>query len=444
MAASRNKGPDSPGEAVASCLAAYLPVGASLHLGLSGGRDSVVLLHALKSLLPERVRAIHVNHGLSPNADDWASFCATLCREWEIPLDIATVRVQSRGKGLEAAARAARYQAFQAHGVTFLALAHHRRDQAETLLLNLCRGAGVSGAAAMRPRREMLAMTVLRPLLAVSDAEISAYAKTHRLAWVEDESNALPHFRRNFLRHEVLPKLSEIFPAAEANLARAAGHFSEAETLLSDLAALDAAQIEADARHFLGLSPARQANWLRGYLKTARWSVPDAARLAEALRQFSHAVERGVSGELRLPEGCMHFWRGRFYLVADVSIPESPRYWDGQTPLFWAGGWLRLEARQGEGLRMDRLGENLGENPERQLSVRSRRGGETLCLALDRPRRSLKKLLQEAAIPPWRRERLPLIYRGDEMIACPGIGIQAEWQCKADEPGWLPVYTDTL
>ncbi|MCL2076708.1 MAG: tRNA lysidine(34) synthetase TilS [Betaproteobacteria bacterium] len=437
MVASRNRLPDLPGEAVSNCLAAHLPIGSALHLGLSGGRDSVVLLHILKSLLPDRVRAIHVHHGLSPHADEWADFCSRLCREWEIPLQIARVEVCRQGQGLEAAARAARYQAFREHGASCLALAHHRRDQAETLLLNLCRGAGVAGAAAMRDKREMPRMTVLRPLLAVGEEEIATYAEARKLSWVEDESNARTHFRRNFLRLEILPKLSATFPAAEASLARAAAHFAEAESLLHDLAAHDAAHIEEDANYFVGLSTARRANWLRWHLKEAGWSIPDAARLTEALRQFSNAVRMGAHGELRLPEGRICIWRGRFYNVTDAPIPVSPQIWDGQGELAWAGGWLRLDARQGEGICAKRL----NNNTDGRLSARPRVGGETLRLAENRPRRSLKKLLQEAAIPPWRRERLPLIYWGDEFIACPEIGIAAEWRAK--EAGWMPVYSAT-
>ncbi|MDR1849953.1 MAG: tRNA lysidine(34) synthetase TilS [Zoogloeaceae bacterium] len=435
MVASRNRPPDWLREAVASCLAAHLPVEATLHLGLSGGRDSVVLLHLLKDLLPERLRAIHVQHGLSPHADAWADFCRQLCREWQIPLEIAPVEVRRQGRGLEDAARTARYQAFQASGATWLALAHHRRDQAETMLLNLCRGAGVAGAAAMQGRRKISGMTVLRPLLEVGDEEIACYAEERGLAWVEDESNALPHFRRNFLRLEVLPKLAQVFPAVEANLARAARHFAEAESLLRDLASLDAAQIEADAAYFGKLALARQANWLRGYLQAARWRIPDTPRLLEALRQFNQAMKRGVPAEMVLPEGRLCLWRGRFYVVANVPVSKSPQSWDGRTPLFWAGSWLHLEARQGEGLRADCLFGNM----ENKLSVCSRKGGETLRLAQNRPRRPLKKILQEAAIPPWQRERLPLIYWGDECIACPGIGIAADWQCQKDETGWYPV-----
>lgn len=317
MAASRNLPPDPLREAVSACLAAHLPTGMTIHLGLSGGRDSVVLLHCLKSLFTARVRAIHVQHGLSPNEGDWARFCANLCREWGIPLEIAKVTARRAGKGLEAAARTVRYLALREHGAVYLALAHHRRDQAETLLLNLFRGAGVAGAAAMRHKREMCGMTVLRPLLDVGEAEIAAYAKAHGLVWVEDESNEETHFRRNFLRLEVLPRLSAVFPAVEANLSRAAGHFAEAQTLLHDLAVLDAARIEENAKYFAELSPARQANWLRWYLKSAGWGMPDTARLMDALRQLSHAIRQGRPCELSLPGGRLNLRRGRFFLVAD-------------------------------------------------------------------------------------------------------------------------------
>jgi len=421
-----------PGKAVADFLAMHLPPGATLCLGLSGGRDSVVLLHLLKSLIPERLRAIHVHHGLSPNADDWADFCAQLCREWDIPLEIARVAVHREGRGLEAAARAARYQAFKADGLSHLALAHHCRDQAETMLLNLCRGAGVSGAAAMRGLRQIEGMSVLRPLLGVGEEEIAAYARAHKLSWVEDESNAETHFRRNFLRLEVLPRLSSSFPAAEANLARAASHFAEAQSLLHELAAEDDAHIAANGQFFTLLSTARQANWLRWYLHTADWSIPDTARLMDGLRQFTDALKNEGYGELPLSEGKICLWKRRFYRVTHVVIPERPSVWDGKEPVFWAGGWLRLEEKQGEGIARERLCDGV------QLTLRPRTGGETLRLGWNRPRRLLKKLLQEADVPPWQREHLPLLYIGDELVACPGIGIAAEWQAK--ETGWFPIY----
>ncbi|MDR2165604.1 MAG: tRNA lysidine(34) synthetase TilS [Zoogloeaceae bacterium] len=408
-------------------------------MGLSGGRDSVVLLHICKTLLPGRLAALHVHHGLSPNADAWADFCVTLCRDWQIPLTITRVTVARKSReGMEAAARAARHAAFHASGARYLALAHHRHDQAETLLFNLCRGAGIKGAAAMTAQREMAGVTLLRPLLTVSAAAIALYAETEKLVWVEDESNADEDFRRNFLRHRILPELARHFPAVETTLARAAGHFAEADALLAEYAAEDDRRVQDCLAPFLALSPSRQANWLRYRLVRQRWRMPETAALAEALRQL--AATRNLAGtrfELRLPEGSVRVWQGRFHFVPHLAETPQARDWDGATPCAWAGGCLRLQPAFGKGLSAARLA-------GKRLEIRLRQGGEHLALTPRRPRRPLKKLLQETGIPPWQRARQPLLYCENELIACPGIGVAATWQCPPDAPGWWPVWEQEL
>ncbi|MDR2636759.1 MAG: tRNA lysidine(34) synthetase TilS, partial [Zoogloeaceae bacterium] len=307
---------------VAACLAAHLAPAQDLHLALSGGRDSVVLLHILHGLLPGRLRAIHVHHGLSPHADEWARFCADACRALDVPLEIRVVRVEKRGRGLEAAARAARYRAFLDSGASILALAHHRRDQAETLLLNLCRGAGVSGAAGMPPRHALQQsdrrLILLRPLLHADARDILAYAQAHRLAWVEDESNADIRYRRNFLRARIFPELATRFPAIDATLSRAAGHFAETEELLAELAALDEAHTGGRIQALRGLSPARQANWMRQRLKKLGWHLPDANALAEILRQLAQVRDADNHFRHLLPEGSLYLWQDRLHCVPDV------------------------------------------------------------------------------------------------------------------------------
>jgi tRNA(Ile)-lysidine synthase len=456
MAASRNNNPrQNPCarlvEQAAILLREQLPQDATLWVGLSGGRDSVVLLHLCKTLLPPgKLRAVHVHHGLSPHADEWAAFCATLCRDWKIPLEIMRVHVPKTGaEGLEAAARDARYGAYRKcareHGARYLALAHHRRDQAETLLFNLCRGAGVAGAAAMPMAREeqggLAILTFLRPLLESSAKAVGDYAAHYamlqQLQWVEDESNQDERYSRNFLRHQILPQLEARFPAAETTLARAAHHFSEAQTLLVELAAEDDERIQDQRATLLTFSFARQANWLRYWLTRKGWRAPGAAALTEALRQIAHVTDDNHL-DIKLREGSLRLWRGRLYGVACLPTDSSrssseARAWDGKTPCAWAGGLLRLEATTGQGLNAALLA-------GRRLELRSRQGGESICPAPNRPRRPLKKLLQESRIPPWERERLPLIYLENELIAVPDVAIAAQWQCPADQPGLRVVW----
>ncbi|MDR1350872.1 MAG: tRNA lysidine(34) synthetase TilS [Zoogloeaceae bacterium] len=419
---------------LAACLDAALPDDVPLWVGFSGGRDSVVLLDLANALMPGRVQAIHVQHGLSPHADAWADFCATFCRAREIPLMLKSVTVARDGKeGLEAAARQARYQAFRESGATVLALAHHQRDQAETLLFNLCRGAGIAGAAAMPKARRVGELTLLRPLLNSSAAALAAYAKARALAWIEDESNAEERHTRNFLRHRILPGLAARFPALEATLARAAGHFGDAQKLLREQAMEDDAALAGRLSSLRLLSLERQANWLRYWLRQQGWRAPDAAVLDEVLRQLVRVVERRDSRfEFRFKEGRLRLWQGRLYATPRPAPPETAeRLWDTQTPCVWSGRRLRLEPCCGAGLNAALL---TGGKP---LILRPRRGGEVLQVHPRGPHRSLKNLLREAGIPPWERPRLPLLYHEDKtLIACPGVAIAAAWQCPPDQRGW--------
>jgi tRNA(Ile)-lysidine synthase len=326
MAASRNKPSiDALPGRVGDFLATRLAPAERIGVGLSGGCDSVVLLHLLQGLgLGERLTAIHVHHGLSPNADAWAAFCTEYCARLGVSLQMVHVEVDRRsGLGLEAAARTARYAALAESPAEVLVLAQHQGDQAETLLFNLLRGAGVAGAAAIPEVRQLAGRRLLRPLLACSRGELEAYAAQHALLWVEDESNADTRYSRNFLRHDVLPVLSQRFPAAERSLAQAAQHFAEADELLAELAAADWLAVCADSgdaprlRVLRGLSLVRLKNLLRYRLRQLGWRAPGAARLEEFARQLQSAgPDRHpelvlLDGSLRVAAGCLQsFGRG--------------------------------------------------------------------------------------------------------------------------------------
>lgn len=321
MAASRNSPRSSLAARIAAFLAARGAPDADLCVGLSGGCDSVVLLHVVANLdLGGRVRAVHVHHGLSANADRWAAFCTDYCRDLGIDLLVERVTVDRRsGHGLEAAAREARYRAFAQAAGEWLLLGHHRGDQAETLLFNLLRGTGVAGAAAIPAERRGQQPRILRPLLDVPRADIEAYARHRRLDWVDDESNRDTGLSRNFLRHQVLTALAARFPAAERNLARAAGRFAEADALLGELALGDwqaAADGEAlKLAKLRGMSVPRLKNLLRFRLRELGWRAPAAARLEEFARQLRSAgADRHPA--LDLAEGSMVAGRGLLRWVA--------------------------------------------------------------------------------------------------------------------------------
>lgn len=276
--------------ALEGCIARHVEPNERLTVGLSGGLDSVVLLHALHALAPRRLAALHINHRISPQAGRWEAFCRAYCASLAVPFEVVAVDVERGTRdGLESAARRARHAAYAAAATDWIVLAHQRDDQAETLLFNLLRGAGVAGAAGMRERNGRL----LRPLLSIGREAIQGYAGRHRLEWCEDDSNADLRFSRNFLRQRVLPELRQRFPAASENLADAAARFAEAKQLLDGLAKADlataAATFPVGVELLAGLDEARGRNVLRYLLSRSHVQIPSAARLREALRQMTAA-----------------------------------------------------------------------------------------------------------------------------------------------------------
>lgn len=408
--------------------------------------DSVVLLHALAGLMRSgaligHLTAVHVHHGLSAHADAWAASCAALCRALAVPLHIERVTVpRNGGEGVEGAARRMRYAAFNRVDADWLLLAHHRDDQAETVLLKMLRGAGVAGAAGMPAERRLPGgATLLRPLLGVARAELQGYAQARALAWVEDESNTDRHFRRNFLRHDILPPLERTFPGAAAALVRAAGHFGEASVLLGELAAIDraaAAGIEGRiiAERFNRLPVPRARNLLRHAWITAGFRAPETRWLDEAMQQLAH-VDADSETCLSTSDGALHVYRGELYFVAPQlavpAEPTSPRPWSGDLRLAWGGGEVRFERGLGVGLRETALA-------GRSVTLCARQGGERLQPDARRPRRNLRNLLQERAVPPWERARLPMLWVDDRLAWVGGIGCDAALACPPGETGWMP------
>jgi tRNA(Ile)-lysidine synthase len=435
-------------QSLAEFLDSRLTPGDRLCVALSGGRDSVVLLHALRELdLPGvysvELSALHVHHGLSANADAWADFCTKLCAEWGIPLRLRRVDVpRNSGTGLEAAARALRHEAFAecgpvgANGKQWVALAHHRDDQAETVLLNLLRGAGVDGAGGMlaeRPHGDA-GVRLIRPLLDRPRSALEAYAASHRLLWIDDESNADTEFRRNYLRHEVMPRLAARFPGCDAALARAATHFSEGAGLLADLAEFDRLATAPGGRieiaRLKNLSTPRARNLLRHELRLAGCPAPDTRWIDEALRQLgSERAEAATCVSVGRHQ--LHAYRGEVHVVEiQPPAPEDPVFWAGERVLPWAGGVLRFSEVTGAGLSCALLAAGA-------LRVARRSGGERLQLDSKRPRRALRNLLQEAGIPPWQRERLPFLWCGDALAWIGAVGMDCRFACAPGEPGLL-------
>ena len=432
-------------DAVRNSLAAHLSSGRPLAVGFSGGRDSAVLLDALAAIAPTcgvPVTAIHIHHGLSTNADTWAQFCVERCNELGIACVVRRVNVVPQARAsLEALARDARYAALaeiaQGIGATVVALAHHRNDQAETLLLQLLRGGGPHGMAAMPALRvDAAGMAWWRPLLEVPRSDIDAYARERKLAWIDDESNADVDLARNAVRHRVLPALLEIAPQADATLARAAAHQAEASRLLDELAqqdadgALEGVTLRCSALD--SLSPHRARNLLRWFLRGQGLPAPSTARLAAMLDQL-----RGARGDavIRLAHAGVEIGVHHGRIALHTIPPESfDVHWQGEPELKLPHGTLAFGHAEGRGIDLAQL--------TQEVHVRSRVGGERFQIAADRPRRALKSILRDAGIPPWERRGLPLIFCGEALAAVAGLGIDASLSAAPGSPGltiaWHP------
>ncbi|OIO80007.1 MAG: tRNA lysidine(34) synthetase TilS [Hydrogenophilales bacterium CG03_land_8_20_14_0_80_62_28] len=437
MASSRKPGSADLSGQVRDFLAPRLFPAARLCLGYSGGLDSTVLLHllaGLRRLLAFRLTAVHVHHGLSPHADDWAAACQMACDRLDVPLNVRRVRVVVDGQGLEAAAREVRYAALGEQPADFILVAHHRDDQAETLLLRLLRGAGVHGLAAMAEDRALAGSRLLRPLLDAARDDLRRYARRHGLTYIDDESNADQALTRNWLRGKMLPEIEARFPACREILASTAARLMESAALLDDLARLDMADTaQGDSLDLAGLrrlAAARARNVLRYWLRERIAVTPSEAHLETLLSQLL------VAGPDRQPVWrfggkVLRRHRGRASLVADVGPVEGQWLWRGESELILADlGRLIFLAAVGEGLAADKL-------PAAGCTVGWRGGGEKLRPDCRRPRRTLKNLLREAGLPPDERLRLPLLSIAGQPVWMAGIGVDCAFQAGPGEAGWL-------
>lgn len=368
-------------------------------VAFSGGLDSTVLLHLARRRGLEP-RAVHIHHGLHPDADAWQSHCERVCAAWELPLEVCRVNVVDIGHGPEAAARDARMQRFRAllgPGDTLL-LAQHQDDQVETLLLRALRGAGLEGLGAMAPSRPLGAGRLCRPLLDQPRQALHDYARTEGLQWIEDGSNADLRFDRNYLRHEILPRIEARWPGYRSTLARSAAQLRAAA------AALPVEELErrrspvGDPGFALATLPADSEaakRALRAWLRELRVPPPPARRLEVFLSQ----LRAGRGAQLRCGAYLLQRYRDAVYCyLALPPVTALERPISAGLPLQIPGiGSVVLE------------GASHASGP---WSLRTRRGGERL-LQPGGTHLSLKTLFQGLGIPPWWRDRVPLLYRGE-------------------------------
>ncbi|VAW76137.1 tRNA(Ile)-lysidine synthetase [hydrothermal vent metagenome] len=424
-------------------VVAALPDAASYIVAYSGGVDSHVLLHCLaerRDALHAPLMAVHVDHGIQSQSGAWRAHCERVCLQLNIPFHaLQTDGNAAPGESPEAAARSARYRALEAWLPEEAALltAQHRDDQAETVLLQLFRGAGPRGLSAMPASAPLGRGVLLRPFLEMSRAEILAAAQASELDWIEDPSNADTRYDRNHLRHEVLPRLQQRWPGLHAVLARVAAHQSEQAGLADALAEGDysACQSESKTRlqqsALLTLEPARQRNLLRYWIHQRGFTMPSQAVL-ERVREEMLFSREDAQPVVSWGDAELRRFRGELYLMQTLPAHDTSQcvHWDlsGELDLDTAGGVLSAQPVTGEGLCLP--------NAVPGLDVRFRRGGESLRLPGASHHRKLKNVLQEYGVPDWERERLPLLYAGDTLVAVPGITVCEGFQAQAGQAGF--------
>jgi len=411
---------------------------APIAVACSGGMDSIVLAHALARLAREdghALRLIHVDHGLHADSAHWSAQCVEFAASLDVPIMIEHAMVVPRDEGLEAAARSARYERFRSvmHSGEVIALAHHADDQAETILLKLLRGAGPEGLGGMRAMRPFGTGFLWRPLLELPRDALADYAREHALVWSDDPSNADTRLRRNFLRHEILPRLAERWPDTSVALAhsaawtRAAADHIDAEAR-TELARLRGGSSQLSWREWLTLSDALRDAVLRLWLRELGLPPPAFFHVAEIERQLCNAAPD------RSPcvrwAGCeVRRYRDFIYAMLPLAADSD-----------WESEWDGRELRLPDGTSLSLRGEAGFAAP---LRVRNRRGGERIKPAGHEHHRDVRLLLQEFGIPPWTRIHLPLIFEGNELIGVADMILSARGHTLVTQAGNAIVWTST-
>ena len=420
----------------------------SMTVALSGGVDSVVLLHLLYSLQKKHhftLNTTHVHHGLSKNADKWVKFCEKLCTQLSVPLDVHYVKLpQKKSLGIEGEARRLRYEKLFQYQSDLIVLAHHADDQVETFLLQLIRGAGVKGLSSMAhfdgSRR------LWRPLLNTPRSAIESYAKQHKLKWVEDESNQNIDFDRNFIRSKVLPILKNRFNHIIKVISRSISHLAEAQNLLDDLANLDlknnlksnSYNHKLQVKTLSKLSHLRVKNVLRYWLQINDQLMPSKDHLEEILRQVLTA-KKDAELKIELSEEFeIRRYKDEIYIVQNNKnkLKNYEIVWKGESVILLPNGSkLTFIKVKGKGI-------GLGFLKNKKLMISNRKGGESFRPDLKRPTKKVKQLLQESDLPPWERENLPLIFLGRDLASIPNFGVDIKFQTKFKEVGLEVIFSN--
>ncbi|MCK5386740.1 MAG: tRNA lysidine(34) synthetase TilS [Gammaproteobacteria bacterium] len=417
---------------------------ACIWVAYSGGCDSHVLLHSLAALRSEitaEIKAIHINHGLSPLANEWEEHCRVICEQLSVPYLAISVDASKKKTSPEEAARHARYAEWKKliNKDEVILLAHHQDDQAETVLLQLLRGSGVKGLAAMPAQQNFSQGLLCRPMLGFLREEIVSYAVEQNLNWIDDPSNFDTDFDRNFLRHDVVPLLETRWPSLKKTLSRTASHQADADQLLTELAFQDWHHVH-EKNHInilalLKLSQKRQRNVLRYWIAdVCELMLPDTVHLQRILDEVLTAAE-DANPEVIWRGGEVRRYQGLLYAQEKLLEPENnfEMIWSNiETPLLINSVGLKLSASSstGEGLSQNKL-------KSADILIKFRQGGES-CRPVGRGQtHQLKKLFQEWQVPPWQRALVPLVYVNGELAEVVGYCRCEPFAAIGDDLSWL-------
>lgn len=400
-------------------------------IALSGGLDSSTLLSLFAKLRENQphfqLRVIHIHHGLSTNADSWVEHCQTLCEQYQIPFIVERVQVD-KTNGIEAGAREARYQAIRQHiqPNEVLVTAHHLNDQTETFFLALKRGSGLQGLGAMQPQSELFGMTVFRPLLPFTRAQLENYARAENLTWIHDESNEDNRYDRNFLRNQILPELRERWAHFDQAVQRAAQHCFEQQQLIDSLLQEDfethcTTKTEFQLHHFSQYSPAKQTALLRMWLAENQCDMPSKRQLEQLIQDVILAKEE-ANPQFHLGEKVIRRYQSCLYLTDNFQDLKG-------ICLNMTGSTLNLPDNLGE-IHLQRQAQHFVfswqsysvELPATDLPIQIRFGySGKIKRHPKRPREEIKKIWQDLRVPPWQRNRIPLIFYGNELQSAVGF-----------------------
>lgn len=431
----------NPQLVIASVVA--LSSGKKIYLAYSGGVDSHVLLHILATSNYSQLahlQVIHVDHCLQPESSKWAQHCAKVCAALKLDFQCLTANVSDIANiGVEAAARKARYAAIAdfVSPTDVVLTAQHQHDQAETLLLQLLRGAGPKGLAAMATESQLNAVTLIRPLLAVSQVDIMAYATEHKLQWIEDPSNVETRFSRNYIRHGLWPLIEQRWPSAAKTLSRSAQHCAEASELMAELAQQDLNLLlirkeSLSITGLLALSLARQRNVLRYYIELLHFTLPSTINLQRIMDEVCLAAADKTP---------LVSWSGvEVRRYQDALFFMSPLLPYTLTGITQCNGVEPVNLVTRDTLRWKQvLGEGLSEKTmSKALSIRFRCGGERIVLSGQQQHKTLKHLFQQWQVPTWQRDRIPLLFCNNELVAIVGYVYAEGYTATEHETGFMP------